>query len=106
MEPEWDPWRDHAQVTFLDTQMSDVVRPEGWHNWDRPEREKTSRYYEIRSTGPGATAARRVPWVKTITAEEVTAISTTSVLAGSDAWDPDRLPAYPSESQAVNAARQ
>ena len=98
------PWRDHAQVTFLDTQMSDVVRPEGWHNWDKPEREKTSRYYEIRSTGPGATAARRVPWVKTMTAEEVTAISTTSVLAGSDAWDPDRLPAYPSESQAVNAA--
>ena len=27
------PWRDFAKTVFLHTEMSDVVRPEGWHNW-------------------------------------------------------------------------
>ena len=31
--------------------MSDVLRPEGWHNWNKPEREKTARYAEFHSTG-------------------------------------------------------
>src|SRR6266540_2743575 len=36
------PWRDFANVIFLNTEMSEVVRPVGWHNWDKPGREKTS----------------------------------------------------------------
>src|SRR3954468_1379335 len=35
------PWRAYSAVTFLNTEMSEVVRPEGWHNWNFPEREKT-----------------------------------------------------------------
>jgi pectinesterase len=56
------PWRDHAAVAFIDTEMSDVVRAEGWHNWDRPERETTVRFSEVRSRGPGASPKSRVPW--------------------------------------------
>ncbi len=63
------PWRDYAQVTFVATRMSDVVRPEGWHNWDRPAREGTSRYIEVGSTGPGAAAAQRVAWAKRVMPE-------------------------------------
>ena len=37
------PWRGYAQTSFIDMTMSEVVRPEGWHNWDKPEREKTVR---------------------------------------------------------------
>ena len=48
------PWRAFAGTIFLNTEMSDVVRPVGWHNWDKPDREKTSRYAEFKSTGPGA----------------------------------------------------
>jgi pectinesterase len=50
------PWRSFASVVFLGTEMSEVVRPEGWHNWNRPERERTARYAEHGSTGPGAKA--------------------------------------------------
>ena len=85
------PWRDFAQVTFINTTMSDVVRPEGWHNWDRPEREKTARYGEYGSTGPGA-GARRVPWSRTLTPAEAKALSARSVLRGTDDWDPLRHP--------------
>ena len=81
------PWRDFAQVTFIDTRMSDVVRPEGWHNWDRPEREKTSRYSESGSTGSGS-GPGRVSWARTLTPAEAKALSARSVLGGADDWKP------------------
>ena len=50
------PWRDFAQVTFLNTRMTGRDPAAGWHNWDRPERERTARFSEFGSTGPGASA--------------------------------------------------
>jgi pectinesterase len=82
------PWRDFAQVTFIDMQMSNVVRPEGWHNWDRPEREQTSRYREFGNRGPGGDPARRVRWSHQLTADEVRALTPQSVLGGNDGWNP------------------
>jgi pectinesterase len=82
------PWRDFAQVTFINTNMSEVVRPEGWHDWDRPEREKTARYSEFGSTGPGADQRTRVTWSNRLSAADAKTLSPTSVLRGSDNWDP------------------
>ena len=31
------PWRIYASTIFLNTEMSDVVRPEGWNDWKKPE---------------------------------------------------------------------
>src|SRR5207244_7872706 len=77
------PWRDFAQVTFLNTNISDVVRPVGWNNWDRPEREKTSRYFEFGSTGPGAKPQDRTQWAKSLSGNEAAGISVTAVLGSS-----------------------
>jgi pectinesterase len=88
------PWRDFAHVTFVDTDMSTVVRPEGWHNWDKPERERTAKFEEFQSTGPGAAAAHRVPWAKTLTAEQARALTPARVLGGTDHWDPQGVPAF------------
>ncbi len=82
------PWRDFAQVTFLNTDMSDVVRPEGWHNWDRPEREHTARYQESGSRGAGAASRGRASWAKTLTSADANALSVASVLRGADGWNP------------------
>ena len=82
------PWRDYAQVTFVNTSMSDVVREEGWHNWDRPGREKTARYQELGSTGPGATSRGRVTWVRALTSGDAQLLTATSVLGGADGWNP------------------
>ncbi len=82
------PWRGFAAVTFLNTEMSDIVMPEGWHNWNQPDREKTSRYAEFGSTGPGATPDTRVKWARRLSSDEAAAITADKVLAGHDDWNP------------------
>ncbi len=82
------PWRAYAAVTFLNTEMSEVVRPEGWHNWNKPEAEKTVRYAEYESIGPGANPGARVKWARELSAAEAATLTPRTVLAGHDAWDP------------------
>ncbi|MBI5382936.1 MAG: pectin esterase [Opitutae bacterium] len=90
------PWRDFASVVFLHTEMAELVRPEGWHNWDKPARERTVRYTEFGSTGPGAKSAARVPWSRQLTAAEAAALTPAAVLGGVDNWNPLAASAAPS----------
>jgi len=82
------PWRAFGSVIFLNTTMSDVVRPEGWFNWNDPAREKTARYAEFNSTGAGANPGSRVGWSRQLPVAEAGKITVESVLGGPDHWDP------------------
>jgi pectin methylesterase-like acyl-CoA thioesterase len=82
------PWRDFAQVSFLRTDMSGVVRPEGWNDWRKPEAHATVRFGECGSTGPGAGAASRVPWSRAIPGPEAEALTLGQVVGGADGWKP------------------
>ena len=82
------PWRDFAATIYLNTKMDEVVRPEGWHNWGKVEKEKTTRYAEYGSTGRGANPAARVKWAKPLTAAEAQEITVSKVLGGADKWNP------------------
>ena len=84
------PWRPFAGVAFLHTEMSEVVRPEGWHNWNFPERERSVRYAEFESKGPGGNRSARVRWARQLTKTEARAVTLRKVLAGSDGWNPGR----------------
>lgn len=81
------PWRDHAATLFLKSELGSGIRPEGWHGWDRPWSEATSRFVESGNTGAGADRSARVPWSKELTAAEADAITPVVVLSG---WDPTR----------------
>ncbi len=82
------PWRAHAAVAFLWTDMTSVVRAEGWHNWNAPEREKTARYAEYGNTGEGAPTPRRVAWSRRLTKGEARTMTANAVLTGTDKWRP------------------
>lgn len=82
------PWRIHASTVFLNTEMGEVVRPEGWHNWNKAEAEKTARYAEFNSAGPGAHAGARVKWARQLSETEAKSITAQRVLSGSDGWRP------------------
>ncbi|HYG22293.1 MAG TPA: pectinesterase family protein [Verrucomicrobiae bacterium] len=82
------PWRNFASTVFLNTSMSEVVRPEGWHNWNKKDAEQTTRYAEHGNTGPGAVVEKRVPWIRQLSDAEAKAITPHSVLGGADGWNP------------------
>ena len=82
------PWRNYASTIFLNTRISEVIRPEGWNNWNKRDAEKTVRYAEYNSTGPGGQAKSRVPWAKQLTKREANRITAARVLAGPDGWNP------------------
>ena len=82
------PWRIHASTIYLNCEMSDVVQPTGWNDWNKPETHQTARYAEFHSTGPGANPKQRAPWAKQLTKTEAKAITVEKVLRGSDGWNP------------------
>ncbi len=82
------PWRNFASTIFMNTKMSEIVRPVGWHNWNKKEAEATTRYAEFRNSGPGAATEARAPWVKQLSAEDAKAITAQKVLGGADGWHP------------------
>lgn len=86
------PWRDFAKTVFLRTEMSAAVRPEGWHNWNKPHAERTTFYAEFGSTGPGANDAARVKWAKPLAAAQAAALTPAAVLGGTDGWVPTVSP--------------
>jgi len=83
------PWRIYASTVFLNTEMSDVVRPEGWNDWKKPGTHQTARYAEFNSAGSGGSPKQRVAWAKQLTKAEATAITAGRVLGGADGWNPN-----------------
>lgn len=82
------PWRDYAKVVFLNCRMEDVINPAGWHNWGKPNREKTAFYGEYQCTGPGAESKNRVSWSHQLTQQEAADLTRQNVVSGADGWDP------------------
>jgi len=64
------PWRIYAKTAFIECQLSDVINPEGWFNWNKPEAEKTVTYAEYKNTGTGANKEKRVAWSHQLTNKE------------------------------------
>jgi pectinesterase len=80
------PWRPYASVTYLNCEMGDHIKPEGWNDWGKTENEKTARYAEYNSTGPGADPSSRVKWSRQLTDSEAGNYAVENVLKGADNW--------------------
>ncbi len=82
------PWRNYAKTVWIDCYMDKLIKPEGWHNWNKPNAEQTTFYAEYNSSGPGA-SDKRVPWAKKLSKAESETFTAENVLKGSDNWIPD-----------------
>lgn len=86
------PWRPHATVVFLNTQIDAPVFPGRWLEWPRfgvPSL-PIAFYAEYHSTGPGADPSAREPHSHLFTAAEAARWAPARFLAGADGWDPMR----------------
>jgi pectinesterase len=85
------PWRPFAHTVWLNTRMADVIAPEGWNNWGKPDNEKTVRYAEYNSRtldGKPVDLSKRVSWAKQLNAEEAAQYTISKVLGDIDNWNP------------------
>lgn len=82
------PWRPTAHTAFIRCEMDKGIHPEGWNNWGKTENEKTARYFEYDSTGPGANPETRVKWARALSPDEAKRWTASTILKGDDAWDP------------------
>jgi pectinesterase len=82
------PWRNFAKTVFVECELGAHIRPEGWHNWNKPEAELTVLYAEYKSAGPGASPTTRVSWSKQLSEEERQNYTVAEVLKGVDNWNP------------------
>mgnify|MGYP001348797468 FL=1 len=79
------PWRDFARTVFINTDMGPHIKPEGWHNWSKPDAEHTVLYGEYNSRGPGAQPDKRVQWQTTLSDEQAGDYTLETIL-GEDGW--------------------
>ena len=83
------PWRDNAQTVILNSWLGSHIRPEGWHDWNKPQAHALCFYAEYNNDGPGAALSQRPGWVHRLTPEEALRYAKARVLAGDDGWSPD-----------------
>lgn len=87
------PWRNYANVIFMECELPQSIQPAGWHNWSDPKRELTARYAEYHNTGAGAGTAERVKWSRQLSDAEAQQITLERVMhmAAND-WQSDVRP--------------
>ncbi|WP_294246392.1 pectinesterase family protein [uncultured Chryseobacterium sp.] len=81
------PWRPFAKTVFVDCHINAAIKPEGWHNWSKPDAEKTAFYAEMNSQGEGADVSKRVPWSHQLNGSERKKYTAENILKGKDSWN-------------------
>lgn len=88
------PWRDHARVVVIGTELSPSVDPGGWNDWGRDPVHVD--FAEAGNSGPGANPNKRVKWSRQLDQNDAAAYMPGVFLAGDDHWNPeaeaDKLP--------------
>ena len=56
------PWKSYSRTVFMQSYMSEVIRGEGWLEWNGNFALETLYYGEYMNTGAGAGVANRVKW--------------------------------------------
>jgi len=74
------PWRPFAKTAFIHCEMGKHIKPEGWHNWSKPEAEKTAFYAEYNCSGEGYQPEQRVNWSHQLTKSEAKKYTTKNIL--------------------------
>ena len=83
------PWRDYGRTVFVETEMGEHIKPEGWHHWEI-QREKTAYFAEYKSSGKGGNVEKRVAWSKQLSKLEANQFLPENFLKGNDGWNPHK----------------
>ncbi|MEO8535344.1 MAG: pectate lyase [Flavobacterium sp.] len=77
------PWRIYAKTVYLNCDMGKQIKPEGWHNWSKPEAEKNAFYAEYNCKGEGYQPDKRVSWSHQLSKKEAQKYTIENILQDS-----------------------
>ncbi|KAH9665463.1 Pectinesterase/pectinesterase inhibitor 3 [Citrus sinensis] len=80
------PWKEYSRTVIMQSSITDLIHPAGWHEWDGNFALNTLFYGEHQNSGAGAGTSGRVKWkgFRVITsATEAQAFTPGSFIAGS-----------------------
>uniref|UniRef100_A0A1J3ISS2 Pectinesterase n=1 Tax=Noccaea caerulescens TaxID=107243 RepID=A0A1J3ISS2_NOCCA len=82
------PWKQYSRTVIMQSDISDVIRPEGWLEWSGSFALDTLTYREYSNRGGGAGTANRVKWkgYKVITSATVAQQFTAGQFIGGGGW--------------------
>lgn len=94
------PWRDYANVVFINCDIGAHITPEGWSNWSGTTRDKTAYFAEFENSGAGAGNLQRVQWSHQLTREEAAKYTFEKILSPSIPFE------EPSDNWVTNIKKQ
>ncbi|KAL3744601.1 hypothetical protein ACJRO7_013812 [Eucalyptus globulus] len=91
------PWKMYSRTVIMQTEISDVINPAGWYEWDGNFALDTLYYAEHANTGPGASTANRVTWkgYRVISAPEAQPFTANQFIVAGSWLKPTGFPYYP-----------
>lgn len=79
------PWRPYAKAVFINCELGNVIKPQGWDNWGKQTNEKTAFYAEYLNKGAGANTNDRVAWSHQLNEDSVKDHTLEKIFKG---WNP------------------
>ncbi|KAG8376281.1 hypothetical protein BUALT_Bualt09G0046900 [Buddleja alternifolia] len=81
------PWKEYSRTIVMESQIGDLIQPEGWLEWSGNFALNTLYYAEFNNKGPGANTSGRVKWAgyKVINREEAMNFTVGPFVQG-DSW--------------------
>ena len=77
------PWREYARTVFLNCELGEHIRPEGWQDWNKPHGHFY--YGEYNSYGPGANPGARAYFSHQLTEAEAAEYTVENIFKD---WEP------------------
>lgn len=86
------PWKKLSRTVVINSQIDDVIHPDGWMPWSGTSHDKTCFYGEYGNRGLGANTSRRVRWGKKLTKNQALYFTVQNYISGKK-WIPiSRIP--------------
>ncbi|KAK6242942.1 hypothetical protein QUC31_009351 [Theobroma cacao] len=79
-------FRQYARVLFYQTQMANIIVPEGWSAWNNVGKEDSIVYAEVDCEGPGADKSKRVPWEKNLSPQDLSYLINVDSFINEGGW--------------------
>ncbi|CAI8610920.1 unnamed protein product [Vicia faba] len=80
------PWKEFSRTIVMETEIGEVIHPDGWTPWEGTFALDTLYYAEFNNSGPGSSTSARIKWpgYKVINKEEAIKYTVQNFLKG--AW--------------------